>query len=154
MNNTKLTIDELAEKIVKEDVFCNVGSLVEFSIAKSYEGDQDAPVTYEDFYPSTPDFEEWTKKELKDWLVDNVYTDKSELKGWDHDDLVSECEDNFTPDEPLEYWAVSNWLAAKLQDQGEVVADSYPMIWGRCTSGQAIKMDGVIQRIAKNLYES
>ena len=51
--------------------------------------------------------------------------------------------------EALEHWIVSEWLADKLEEQGEMVArDLYGMtVWGRCTSGQAIDSDSVMERI-------
>lgn len=50
--------------------------------------------------------------------------------------------------EIYEYWAVSSWLARRLRDAGEGVADLGGMhVWGRCITGQAISMDGVIRRI-------
>lgn len=54
--------------------------------------------------------------------------------------------------EPLEYWAVSEFLARNLTECGEAVAEIYGIqVWGRCTSGQAISMDGVIERIASQM---
>lgn len=51
--------------------------------------------------------------------------------------------------EALEFWLVSDWLGRRLKEQGEMVEmDIYGMtVWGRCTSGQAILLDGVICRI-------
>lgn len=48
-----------------------------------------------------------------------------------------------------EYWAVSSWLAHKLEVQGEIVEnDFYGLcVWGRTTTGQAISMDYVIREI-------
>ena len=48
--------------------------------------------------------------------------------------------------EAYEHWIVSDWLADKLEAAGEMVSqDIYGLtIWGRCTSGQAILLDGVI----------
>jgi hypothetical protein len=56
--------------------------------------------------------------------------------------------------EPYEHWIVSNWLASKLENKGEVV-ESYLglMIWGRCTTGQAIYMDAVIEEICKEIND-
>lgn len=52
-----------------------------------------------------------------------------------------------------EHWIVSNWLARKLAERGEVTGDVCGMtIWGRCTTGQAISMDYVIQQIAAELW--
>lgn len=51
--------------------------------------------------------------------------------------------------EVYEHWAVSQWLAEKLQAQGERVDTDFAglYIWARTTTGQAIGMDGCIQRI-------
>lgn len=153
----KLTESELQEKareLVSKEVYCNVHGLVEFSLKASYEGNMDIPVSYEDFYSEQPDFYNLDDDELKDWLVKNVYSDTSELDDLDHYELVQECEDNYTEPEIYEYWAVSDWLGRKLKDHGEIVADVYPTIWGRTTTGQAILLDGVIRDIVKELHET
>lgn len=55
--------------------------------------------------------------------------------------------------EVYEHWIVSNWLARKLAERGEVTGDVCGMtIWGRCTTGQAIGMDYAIQQIAAELW--
>ena len=48
--------------------------------------------------------------------------------------------------EAYEHWIVSNWLAGKLEAAGEMVSrDIHGLtIWGRCTTGQAILIDGVM----------
>ena len=59
-----------------------------------------------------------------------------------------------TEEEVFEWWLVSPYLARELKEQGEVVIDALGCHWwGRTTSGQAVYMDGVIQKIAgeKNL---
>lgn len=51
--------------------------------------------------------------------------------------------------EVFEYWAVSDWLGRKLKERGEIVVELYgASVWGRCTTGQAILLDGVIRNIA------
>lgn len=51
--------------------------------------------------------------------------------------------------EALEYWVVSSWLAKKLAEKGESIAEVCGLtVWGRCTSGQAISIDGIISEIA------
>ena len=53
----------------------------------------------------------------------------------------------------LEYWAVSGWLAGKLAEKGEAIAEVCGLtVWGRCTSGQAISCDGVIELITEELH--
>ena len=52
------------------------------------------------------------------------------------------------PQEALEHWLVSEWLAKRLLEEGEMVIEFYGLtIWGRTTSGQAIYIDSVIEDI-------
>lgn len=55
--------------------------------------------------------------------------------------------------EVFEWWAVSDWFGEKLKEKGEVVIDSIwgKTYWGRCTTGQAICLDGVIFDIAYDM---
>ena len=62
------------------------------------------------------------------------------------------CNDNdIEPyrDEAYEHWIVSDWLASKLEDKGELI--TYDLmgftIWGRCATGQAIYLDYVMEQI-------
>lgn len=57
--------------------------------------------------------------------------------------------------EALSHWIVSEWLADRLRDKGEMVSDDIHglTVWGRTTSGQAIAMDSVIQSIYNDLQE-
>jgi len=56
--------------------------------------------------------------------------------------------------EALEYWVVSSWLAEKLAEKGESIAEVAGLtVWGRCTSGQAISIDGVIESIVLETYK-
>jgi len=63
-------------------------------------------------------------------------------------------ENNIEPDyfEAYEHWVVSKYLGDKLKDKGEMVDDFFGMtVWGRCTSGQAILLDGVISEICNDM---
>lgn len=58
--------------------------------------------------------------------------------------------------EIYEWWLVSDWLAEKLQQIDEVILSSdVHSYWGRSCTGQAIILDGTIQRIVEkqNLTE-
>lgn len=56
--------------------------------------------------------------------------------------------------EALEYWAVSDWLSCMLAEKGESIAKVCGLtVWGRCTSGQAISCDGIIESIAVETYK-
>ena len=55
--------------------------------------------------------------------------------------------------EVYEHWLVSNWLSQKLSERGEVTGEVCGLtIWGRCTTGQSICLDHVIQEIALELW--
>lgn len=53
-----------------------------------------------------------------------------------------------------EYWVVSDWLSRKLAEKGESIAEVCGLpVWGRCTSGQMIACDGVIEELAVETYK-
>jgi hypothetical protein len=56
--------------------------------------------------------------------------------------------------EIYEHWIVSDWLASKLEQRGEVIErDFYGLtIWGRACTGQAILLDDVICSIYDELH--
>ena len=50
--------------------------------------------------------------------------------------------------EVFEWWACNDWLIEKLKEQGEPILETdYGSWWGRTCSGQAIKLDSVIEAI-------
>jgi hypothetical protein len=56
--------------------------------------------------------------------------------------------------EVYEHWAVSTWLAEKLQAAGERVGTDFAglNVWARTTTGQAISMDAVIELITREMH--
>lgn len=54
--------------------------------------------------------------------------------------------------EVYEYWVVDDALAHALETRGEVVSRDFVglTVWGRCTTGQSISMDGVISEIVRD----
>lgn len=92
--------------------------------------------------------------------IKNLYRDACQNCGESIDvDSAAECckkcgtkydGSNQVAVEVYEWWAVSEYLAGLLTQISEVTwhgPDCY--IWGRCTTGQAIHSDGVIQRCAE-----
>jgi len=68
------------------------------------------------------------------------------------DSETGECEEcfneNLTPQEIFEWWLVTPWFGKKLFVEGQpVLENNYGIWWGRCTTGQAIFMDYVIEKI-------
>lgn len=52
--------------------------------------------------------------------------------------------------EVYEFWSITEWLGEKLEERGEIIFDYLDFtVWGRQCTGQAIKLDGIIQDIAK-----
>lgn len=65
------------------------------------------------------------------------------------DEWRNAVRDNAEPAEVFEWWRVSRWLAEQLAAAGEVtLSNAYGEWWGRCTTGQALIMDGVLQKVA------
>ena len=54
--------------------------------------------------------------------------------------------------EIFEYWLVSSYLFDKLKEKGEPVIETHALkIWGRCTTGQGISIDRVIEDICSDM---
>lgn len=56
--------------------------------------------------------------------------------------------------EVYEHWAVSTWLAEKLQAAGERVDTDFAglNVWARTTTGQSISIDYVIEQITREMH--
>lgn len=69
------------------------------------------------------------------------------------EDQISELEnEQDEPQEAYEWWAVSEWLEGKLRANNEILlVTDYGTWWGRQTSGQAIEMDYIMEKIATDL---
>ena len=53
--------------------------------------------------------------------------------------------------EPYEFWIVSDYFAAKLKENNELLTDHWGFwIWGRETTGQSILIDYIFQKIYNN----
>jgi len=171
------TRQALGERLVRNDVIYCVSALVSTLAAREWDGsdgiDADDLATLSYRQPTDDDYADQAPERVTvlqvesegdkwEWMgpnSDEVYTDDGgeyfdtaleayqsayETNGWDAPDGA----------EVYEHWIVSSWLAARLREAGETVVDDVAglTIWGRCTTGQAISMDGVIQRIAVAAY--
>jgi hypothetical protein len=64
------------------------------------------------------------------------------------DDIEDEIQKEKEPQEIYEWWVVSDWLVIMLRKAGEpILNNDYGTWWGRCSTGQAILLDGVIEAI-------
>ena len=102
---------------------------------------------------------EATKQDqLREFVFKNVYSSKNllihELLNSDElaEDIYEEFFSSYDEEydeyrEPLEFWEVSEHLAARLEREGGVVSYYFGSpVWGRETSGQAIYLDYIIER--------
>lgn len=86
-------------------------------------------------------------------LGDFVNPDFTAADTFDSDSEAAQgfCEsNNIDPDERevYEHYAISEWMASKLSERGEATAEVANLtIWGRCTTGQMVCMDGIINQI-------
>lgn len=54
--------------------------------------------------------------------------------------------------EVYEHWIVDSWYAEHLRNRGETVVEICGLtVWGRCTTGQSISMDGIVADIAAEM---
>lgn len=154
-------IHDVAENIINNDIYTSASYMVsELSQNDSYI-DELIQVSVKDDY-ETALFDWWNneadakdKAELLEYAQisdENCKTIKDLLQG----DVQDLCDyERIEPHqvEALEHWLVSDWLAEQLEKQGEMVLRDFLgfNIWGRTCCGQAIILDGTIQRIAEGL---
>lgn len=160
-------IEALAERYIENRIFANQTSLVTHILSQ-----EDGYITLEDdavnFYPrSDMDAEQaiaYIIDELDtEWqdLIEGEYENKEGqpiyILDLQPEDLTVEdvailqeyVVDNGKATEVLEWWLVDEWMSEQLDAIGEcILTDGSNYWWGRTTSGQSIKMDGTMQKIA------
>ena len=114
----------------------------------------DDSTTYYLYTGSTEHFED--EDEAKESAIESVMSAIREAV-WkittDYEAICTAHGLDYEYTEALEYWAVSDWLSRKLAEKGESIAEVCGLtVWGRCTSGQAISCDGVIEMITEELH--
>lgn len=165
MSETPETIEQRAQRIVQQEVLVCVSSLVhtlaqsEGGVEMGYQDLAGLTAQAAELFSGPIDYDEcaiqscWELNADGEWQSedsDDRYNDSETLcseECLDYDDYRREV---------FEHWAVSNWLAGKLEEQGETVDRDFAglTVWARTTTGQAIYMDGVILQIAANLLQS
>ena len=75
----------------------------------------------------------------------------SEWRVWENLESELQIEQDDYRRDIFEYWIIDDYFGRVLSEHGETVTfDVFGLtIWARCTTGQAIKMDSVIEQIAK-----
>ena len=129
-------LDEVTERIVRNEVYSCVSSLV-------YDLMQDEKYMDELLEVSTKNAYECSS-------CGYVSSDEDELDDCCDTATAGDTEKNENFIEALEHWIVSPWLKRKLDENGEMTMTFKGLnLWGRTTSGQQISADSVIETIAK-----
>ncbi len=170
MTKTKIDARDLqdrASRMVQNEVICCMSSIVA-TLAKAYTGNGSSDVenlAEEAFELCCPvaDYEEaaiqegWTGPHTDKYGA-TYFEDTKDKQTWacaSWKDLCREFDIEPYDREVFEHWAVSNWLADKLTARGEKVLDFDNFkVWARCTTGQAISIDGVIEDITREIMEA
>ena len=136
MKNEKSKQDELGDFVARE-IYANQTSLVEESLKQQIFSVSEIYNLY---------------KEFDGLLLSPNVCINCQLEFSCLDSETGECdncfEKNKQPQVVLEWWLVSTWLGRKLLVDGEPVLDNgYGVWWGRTTTGQAISLDYIIEKI-------
>jgi hypothetical protein len=131
----------------REVVYC-VSTLIHELAQNPEHMDELYPVLSQDDY-ETPAREAGWEGPEPDKYGAPTYTDKTDGATWcagSWEELCSAHDIEPHRVEAYEHWVISEWLADKLEERGEMILRDFLglTIWGRTTSGQAISMDGVI----------
>lgn len=82
MENTKVDLQKAASQLVREEVYANVGSLVEFCIKKAFEGRDDDNPLDEDDINLYVDPSNWDDDQLNEYINDTFGVDWKEVTGY------------------------------------------------------------------------
>ena len=170
------TLDQCADRIVRQEVMCCLSSIVS-TLAGGYgitsvqrklgasqndsAGEAITSLIEQAFELASPvaNCEEaaiqagWRKASAEE-LSQDFWPCQFDPEGWQAETWQDACEQTETEPyerEVFEHWAVTQWLADKLREHGEKVDDDFGglVVWARTTTGQGIAMDSVIREIAK-----
>lgn len=130
-----------SRKLVRNHVFANLSMLVSHFSRNPHLLDVSECSYDDDILPICMKY---------DWLEparDNGFDGNTQ------EDAQIYCEQNnlepYTID-ALEHWLISDWLAYQLESESEMVGSIFALnTWGRQTSGQAVYMDYIIQKLTK-----
>ena len=152
MNYNSIKNQEIKGKLVnREVVYLATPLIVELQQNEVYQDEiLEAFYSYPDYDQAFEDFlynlSEWEQADL---IEEYGVTDLAQLNA-EQVVIDKELEPEFL--EPYEFWIVTNWLADKLREKNEIVAEFMGFnIWGRLTTGQAILLDDIINRIAEDI---
>ena len=149
-------------EFIKNEVYCCASSLIYQLQEDGHYQDDIMEFSYKEGLREEDlitEIKENYEEELKEY-IENTFTEITDIEDLNEEELRELADDlnididNFTePEEALEHWIVSGWLADKLEEYGELITKDFLglTIWGRTCSGQAIMLDYVISKICDDL---
>jgi hypothetical protein len=147
--------DDLDKGDIKENVlvamaegrYFDVGDVVQFlATVATHEGKTALAESLASGSQSESLFSDYVVKDSS--LADDTFLGEMEAAENACDAYNIDASD-YTP-EVYEYWLIDERMAHWLKEAGEVVCEDFLddlTVWGRCTTGQSIAMDGVISEI-------
>lgn len=157
---TAYSIQEKVGKFVEQNVYLCCSDIVERLRIQDEEFDnailEALPQTTNIINVLTGSWEDYTYAELetyKEQLVEAINDTEDEERLEELQEALETIDNaEFNYAEIYEYWFVSDYLAEKLEEKGEMILDEFSTkIWGRACTGQAILLDYVINEICKEL---
>lgn len=116
-----------------------------------------APLTEEDyceaFREAMANYGERTGQIIKEYTLDS--DELADCDSWQEACELHDIDPSDYRREVFEHWIVSDWLANRLEEHGELVLrDLFGLtVWGRTCTGQAIALDSVIGAIYDALHQ-
>lgn len=143
-----IDVQECAERLLQSDVLACQSSLVDALMRSDFAG-----FAVDDIVNLFPDASSWDVDDCRAWFDEHGIETPEEVDGVEtYRNLVR---DNAEPAEVFEWWLVTDWMAKKLRDAGNVVLENeYGAWWGRTCTGQQLLMDGTLQDVAGRLLDS
>jgi hypothetical protein len=166
MDRNSITNQEIKRKFVQREVLLLMSGIVEEALQAgilNYE-DIENYYTYPEYYGDYAKFSGGTSEQVDEEierLTELLYEyEDNEETHFDGSEIREKIEAEIDelqrlesePQEIFEWWAVTDYLAEKLQQRGHPTLDWHHLtLWGRCTTGQAILLDSVISDICEEM---
>ena len=138
MDNNK---QEKLRDFVNKEVYCSQTMLIDELL-------KNGTLDYGDIVNYYANLDEEVDEAIKDIMADDDSLSEEEAEKQAIDDLKADQ----LPQEIFEWWVVSDFLAGRLEANDEPILKSdFGTWWGRTCNGQAILLDGVIEKIFDSL---
>jgi hypothetical protein len=158
IHNLENTKEEQTQRIISQEILSNQTMLVNHLLSGYDEANEFSIDDIENLY-YTPKEEllEYIENTLDNTEINDLLDGLGEdwLKDLTQEILEEIAQDTGLDSEPQEiyqWYLVTDWLGDNLKAIGEpVLENDYGTWWGRTCCGQAIELDGTIQKIVDNL---